>query len=92
MVSDCVLVGRAGQVIDDQHRMMEIEEFNDKGNVTHKFKVRYYFKGFNSSFMKFKPTDLIIVVGRLANDNGEVVVIAEKMQYLTKEDYKAVEL
>jgi hypothetical protein len=84
MVSDVTLVCRAKEVIEEERcRVVEIDTYDEYGATTFRFKVRHWSYEVRGKLFTFKEGTLLIVIGRLINDEkGETVIVAEKIQYL----------
>ena len=94
MVSNVSLVCRAKEIIEeDKCRIVEIDSYNEYGAKTFRFKVRHWTQQIRGKLFGFPEGTLLIIVGRLINDDkGETVIIAEKIQFLNDGRYEFVAL
>ena len=84
MVSNVSLVGRAKEIIEEEKcRIIEIDSYTEYGAKTFRFKVRHWSYELKGKLFGFKEGTLVIIVGRLINDEkGETIIVAEKIEFL----------
>ncbi|MEG0977637.1 MAG: hypothetical protein RSE56_00130 [Bacilli bacterium] len=88
MLASVNLVCRAGEIISPGTRWVEFEEMIDCGRfMLNRFIVKYWNEKASSQFMNFVPGTLLVISGRLGNDDaGNTIVICEKVQFLSSKD------
>lgn len=83
MISTVSMVCRAKEVLGNGYRMVEIDNIYEDKIETSKYKVKYWNSSPKCRFMNFKDGTLLIINGSLGNDeNGNTIIVAEKVQYL----------
>lgn len=89
MIACVNMVCRAENVLGKGFREVSVIDDIDDDCPTYKFKVKYWSESDNSTFMSFKNGTLLIINGRLAQENGEVYIICERVQFLANENLVA---
>lgn len=94
MVSCVSLVCKAKEIIEEEKcRVVEINSYNEGGECIYRFKVRHWSHQRKGRLFSFKEGTLLIIVGRLINDDkGETLIVAEKIAYLNDGTKKVVDL
>lgn len=89
MFSTVTIVCRAEENLGKGYRMVSVIDELVEGCPSYFFKVKYWNLSDSSILATFKVGTLLIISGRLITSNGEVIIVAERVLYLSDEKLTA---